>query len=79
MKQEVINAVWMKGTTIPEYDSRVWRRDEFGSAIKFSEYGNRESDFGWEIDHIIPLVDGGFNTIGNLRPLQWATNVRRSR
>ena len=32
------------------------------------KYGNRESEYGWEIDDINP--DGG-DGLSNLRPLQW--------
>ena len=35
-------------------DSDEWRRDHNGSAMWFSDYGDRNSDYGWEIDHIVP-------------------------
>ena len=31
--------------------------------------------YGWEIDHIVRLKDGGPDTLGNLRPLQWRANA----
>ncbi len=43
--------------------------------MKRTEYGNRDSQYGWEIDHINP--DGG-DGLSNLRPLQWANNVATS-
>ena len=30
--------------------------------MKKSEYGNVNSEFGWEIDHIIPLSKNGLDT-----------------
>ena len=68
-------AVWAKGSIIPGYDSNIWRRDAFGRAIKFSDYGDRASKYGWEIDHISPSALGGGDDISNLRPLHCANNA----
>lgn len=70
--EETIEKVWRKGTVVPGNDSRIWRKDQCGAWIKRSEYGNRNSQFGWEIDHIDP---DGPDTLSNLRPLQWKNNV----
>ena len=68
-------AVWAKGTPIPGYDSNVWRRDEYGNAMRYSDYGNRALDFGWERDHIVALALGGLDIIDNMRPLHWRANA----
>ena len=74
---KTIQAVWAKGKPIAKFDPKVWRRDKDGEAIKRSEYGNRQSKHGWEIDHIRPVSKGGTDTLSNLRPLHWATNAAR--
>jgi len=74
---ELKSAVWWKGTAIPGYDPKIWMRDRFGSVIKWSEHGNRESKHGWEIDHIRPLRKLGSDDLSNLQPLQWENNVRK--
>ena len=74
---EAIKAVWQKGTPIQGYDSSIWRRDKCGSAMKFSEHGNRQSEYGWEIDHIDPINNGGNDYLNNLQPLNWVNNAKK--
>ena len=68
-------AVWRKGSIIPEYSGDVWRRDKCEKAMKYSDHGNRDSDYGWEIDHINPVSNGGGDDIINLQPLHWENNA----
>lgn len=72
---EIIQAVWNKGRIVPGQDSARWRKDECDAWIGRHEYGNRNSTYGWEVDHISP---GGSDAPGNLRPLQWENNVAKS-
>ena len=39
--------------------------------MRRSDYRNHNSDFGWEIDRIVPTTQGGTDSVTNLRPLQW--------
>lgn len=81
---EVIQTVWEKGLTDPEYDPQNVRKDACGAWIIRDLYNHRENDFGWEIDHIYPesklkgkvpqeLIDN----IKNLRPLNWKNNISK--
>ena len=72
--QEKIDLIWEKGITIPGYDKSRFRKDCCGAWIIKKEYGNRNSDFGWEIDHIYPQNLGGGDDDLNLRPMQWQNN-----
>lgn len=67
--------VWEKGHPIQGYDPRVWRRDDFGDAIRYEDYGDRDCAYGWEIDHIRPTALGGYDAITNLRPLHCRRNA----
>lgn len=71
------HSVWSKGRIIGGYDPNVWRADVYGNIIKFSAYGDRTSEYGWEIDHRTPSVLGGTGDLGNLRPLHWRENASR--
>ncbi|MCY4662048.1 MAG: HNH endonuclease signature motif containing protein [Acidobacteria bacterium] len=77
MDEQTKVLVWQKGTVIPGYDPTQWRRDEDGNALSFAAYGDRSSDYGWEIDHIHPVAEGGGDSIANLRPLHWRVNSGR--
>jgi hypothetical protein len=69
-------AVWNKGRKIPGLDPNVWREDAYGFRIKYDEHGDRNSPYGWEIDHHpIPVALGGANTLDNLRPLHCRPNA----
>lgn len=72
---QTIRSVWQKGTPIQGNDPNVFRQDACGAWIKYSDYGNRSSKFGWEVDHVSP---GGPDILSNLRPLHWRNNVEKS-
>lgn len=72
--QDKIKQVWEKGVAVPGYNPESYRRDVAGAWMRFSSYGDVNSDLGWEIDHRKPLAKGGMNDLSNLRPLHWRNN-----
>ncbi len=74
---DMIQKVWNKAKVIPGNDPDLWRKDQCGAWIGRDFYGNRNSEYGWEIDHITPVSDGGTDALSNLRPLQWKNNASR--
>ena len=68
-------AVWEKGHIVLGYHPSVLRKDDFGCTMLYTEYGNRYSEYGWEIDHIVPIARGGSDELSNLRPLYWRINA----
>jgi len=69
--------VWTKGRVIPNFSPEEWRWDVCGKVMQYSEYGNRESEHGWEIDHIDPIANGGTDDEYNLQPLNWKNNTHK--
>jgi hypothetical protein len=70
--------VWGKGTIANPNNPGEWRKDECGAWIEFSRYGDRNSQYGWEIDHITSVDHGGTDALSNLRPLQWQNNASKN-
>ena len=72
VSQDIVQQVWGKGKA--SSDPYKWRKDACDAWINRDEYGNRDSQYGWEIDHIDP---NGGDGIGNLRPLHWKNNATK--
>ena len=81
----IINKVWEKGLIDKRYDPDFVRKDACGAWIIREKYDDRNSPFGWEVDHIYPesrLKELGVpenlrDDIVNLRPLNWKNNVSK--
>lgn len=77
--QDIVNKVWQKATYVsPDAEAKGFRKDQCTAWIQRTAYGNRNSDYGWEIDHITTKDDGGGDELSNLRPLHWRNNVAKS-
>lgn len=57
--EEQIQKVWEKAMVVRGNNSNDYRKDECGAWIARKQYGNRNSSYGWEIDHIKPQSKGG--------------------
>ena len=68
-ERTVVDHVWNLAQTVQGNDEALWRKDECGAWMYRLEYGNRNSQFGWEI-YDPNLIGMDFGLRG-LRPLQW--------
>jgi len=68
---------WQKALIVPGYDPSVFRKDRFGWWIAWGEYG-KLSEYGWEIDHTLPVALGGSEAPANLQALHWKCNRSKS-
>jgi 5-methylcytosine-specific restriction endonuclease McrA len=68
--------IWNKSTRpIVGYDINYYGLDYLNNVIHFNDYDNRDSLYGWELDHILPKSLGGLDVISNLRALHWQSNA----
>lgn len=85
-KEEQIQAVWNRATSVDGYDDSRFRKDACGAWIIRNKYGDTDSLYGWVVDHIVPqslLHDKGFSedmidTDLNLRAMQHENNASKS-
>ncbi len=75
--QQTVQAVWEKGRTIPTLYANEWRWDICGHMMKRDEHGNRQFEYGWDVDHKQPVAAGGDDNLSNLQPLNWRINARK--
>jgi HNH endonuclease len=73
-----VDAIWKKARVVPNNDPAKWRKDACDAWIGRDFYGNRDSEYGWEIDHIKPVAQGGGDDLSNLQPLQHQNNSSKA-
>jgi hypothetical protein len=70
--------VWSMAKIVPGYDQNEYRKDRCGAWIAWINFGDRNADYGWEIDHIVPVSKGGRTHVTNVQPLHWKNNASKS-
>lgn len=70
--KDVVQQVWEKAWAVSTHDPNIWRKDECGAWIRREHYADRDSEFGWEINHVPP---GDPDDVSTLRALHWRNNV----
>lgn len=83
--EEQIQYVWNRATIVNGFDKSRFRKDACGAWIMWDKYGDNDSLYGWEIDHIVPkalLEEKGYcqkdiDNRDNLRALQHENNASK--
>ena len=76
-----IEDAWENATIVNGYVSNVFRKDPCGAWIHHDSYG-KETEYGWNIDHIIPKTlfnNNGYDLVAlNRRAMHWENNASKS-
>ena len=72
--EEEKSYAWNRCKTIEGKDPDKWRQDYAGAYMWWIKYGDTDSQYGWEIDHIKPLDKDGTYEKTNLVAMQWENN-----
>jgi len=75
---ERVEEVWDRGKKIHGKDPDLYRRDSAGNELYKPSYG-KNSDMGWEVDHIKPVDKDGSDNLRNLQPLQTEENKEKGK
>jgi hypothetical protein len=79
-------AIWNKMSSVPGKDPDKFKLDACGALIEWEKYGDRQDDFGWEADHVVPksllqkkgVPEDEYDDEVNLRPMHWKNNDSKS-
>jgi len=72
-KASIIEAVWGKARAVAGSNPDKFRKDACGAWMVKSSFG-KNSQFGWEVDHTLPVSKRGKDDLQNLQPLHWKNN-----
>ena len=75
--EDIIEQVWQRAKIVANNNPDVFRQDYAGAWIRRDQYGQRDTIYGWEIDHCKPISKDGDDSIGNLYPLHWRNNQKK--
>lgn len=76
-RPDEVQHAWEKCDSIAGRNPDIWRRDAVGNVIHRQAYGERQNEFGWEVDHSRPLQLQGTYHPNNLHALQWKQNASK--
>ena len=79
MLEDLKRACWARTSPVSgQMNSWEFRKDCLGNLVRYADFGNRHSPFGWELEHIVPSRLGGSTDPTNLQALHWKANAARS-
>ncbi|MFZ3321008.1 MAG: hypothetical protein WA190_01475 [Usitatibacter sp.] len=79
MLEDVKRAAWARTNPVSgQPNSWEFRKDCLGNLVRYADFGNRHSPFGWELDFIVKRALGGTSDPANIQALHWKANAARS-
>jgi hypothetical protein len=78
MLEDLKRACWARTSPVnAQLNSWEFRKDCRGNLVRYADFGNRHSPFGWELDFVIPTRLGGSTDPANLQALHWKATAAR--
>ena len=72
MLEDLKRAAWARTSPVAgQLNAWEFRKDCLGNLVRYNDFGNRHSPFGWELDYIISRAAGGSTDPTNLQALHW--------
>ena len=68
---------WEKAPKRNTLNEKEFRFGAAGALIKYKDYGDENSKFGWNIDHKIPTSAGGSDEDSNIRAMHRKNNIAK--
>ena len=79
MLEDMKRAAWARTSPVPgQPNAWEFRKDCLGNLVRYNDFGNRHSPFGWELDYIVSRAMGGTQDPENLQALHWKATAARS-
>jgi hypothetical protein len=78
--EDTKRAAWARTSPVSGTQLNAWefRKDCLGNLVRYADFGNRHSPFGWELDFIVSRSLGGSTEPENLQALHWKATAARS-
>lgn len=74
----VVLRVWEHANEVKGYDPSIWRKDFAGAWIRRDSY-NCQSKYGWTIEAMTPLENGGRFLLDNLEAVHWQNALSKGK
>ena len=79
MLEDLKRAAWARTSPVQgQMNSWDFRKDCLGNLIRYADFGNRHSPFGWELEYIVQRLAAGTGP-DNVQALHWKANARNGR
>ena len=77
--EELKRSAWARTSPVGNH-ANAWefRKDRLGNLVRYGDYGNRKSPFGWELSAIEPRGLAASVEGDNLQALHWRATAART-
>ena len=77
MLEDLKRAAWARTSPVSGHlNSWEFRKDCLGNVIRYGDFGNRHSPFGWELETV--MSGSGFNDPENVQALHWKRQAQQA-